>query len=133
MSLAAELALRVGRIQAAPQQFQCHLLAHAIDRAHRAEHGRGTAFTEHLDQLERTDPRTRGQRLCRLGIAEYLCQRCRRHVRQRIGRPCAGFQHALHECTTCGLGAMRIEEMGALRDRQLDHGLEQLAQRRVLQ
>ncbi len=127
--LAAELALGILRIEAAPEQLQRDHLAHAIDRALGAEHGRGAAFAEDFEQLERADARAWREALGRIGLANRARDRVDAAVEHDVVVG-VGRDHALDLRAKIRIGAAaRIEEGGARGGREREGFLEKVAQR----
>ena len=103
-ALGTEATMFVGRVEATPQQLQGHGLAHAGLLADRAEHDRGTAFAERVDQGERSDASTRNRTFRGEAFAdacEQLVDRaCRSGAiprRRHRRRACAGSSRAVRD------------------------------------
>ena len=127
LALAPELVARRRRVQAAGQQLEGDLLAHASLLARGAEHGGGAAFAEHLDQFEGVDPAARRHRRGDTGLADRA-----RRVDGVAGQPAVvgavGAEHAFDLLALVRIEAVRGEPVHARGAAQLQRRFEQFAQ-----
>ncbi len=126
LALASELPLRIAAVDAAREDFQRYLLTHAGTVALRAEHRRGAAFAEHIENLERADAAAGRQDAARSRRADRT-RRCFSAAAEQVIVTVVGVQQPLHALAPCGIGAMRDEISRTLGRRQVAAGIEQFA------
>ena len=93
-AFASELALRVGGVQAASQQFDGDFLAHPFGLAICAEHGGRATLAEYLHQRERADAAAGRQGVGDAGVADRLCGTGGIAGGQQVVAAGVGGQHA---------------------------------------
>jgi len=124
LALAAELALRFGRVQAAAQHLQRNLLLHTLELASCPENRRRAAFAEQLEQFERADAAARRQRGGNVRVANRSDCRARTAGEQGIAS-LVRCQHALDARAHRGIPAVFVEKCSAGRHWQCGGRLEQ--------